>query len=57
MNELSQAQPAGAGYTVTSVWLSRGENPIISFLFFLIFFLIIVTIDNLGFERSRSSNS
>jgi hypothetical protein len=33
MIELSQASPAGAGYTVTSVWLSRGENPIISFCF------------------------
>jgi hypothetical protein len=33
MNELSQAQPAGAGDNVTSVRLSRRENPIISFLF------------------------
>ena len=35
MIELSQALPAGAGYTVTSVWLSRGENPIISFCLFV----------------------
>jgi hypothetical protein len=33
---LSQALPAGAGYTVTSVRLSRGENPIISFCFVLV---------------------
>jgi hypothetical protein len=37
MIELSQALPAGAGYTVTSVRLSRGENPIISFCFVFCF--------------------
>jgi hypothetical protein len=34
MIELSQAKPAGAGYTVTSVRLSRGENLIISFCYY-----------------------